>query len=716
VIIFRRFFPLILFILIGLTIYLLDHFLLSKEIVLNFPSNSYIRSIISDPIENNHFFSKNELGTSVSQIPSSDSEVFSEKANEQCLTCHKGIEPISLSHPIELGCVVCHGGDKNSDDKEQAHSSLIYDPVWGKGKRNPSHISIAEKSCGQSSCHSSDDYPNQNHVSRVKKSLMGTLAGVISGLRYQWSAQAIKTARYGVYSVENNDPQGSSLSFLESLPFFSKADWRRFNFINPQLAKNGKISRHIADDLLRKTCFQCHLDSPPPKGTFRSQGCAACHMPYSDNGLYTGNDPTIDKNQPGHARQHRFEALPPNSTCVTCHQVFASQVRSSTLDELVTTNILPGLGTPLKDLHFDRGMDCIDCHTSNDIMGDGNIYSKQFEAVEIRCQICHGTYNTFPQIEEIFDSNDQAVTVSKYYQAGQNIEGDKLALSERKNKLSNVKMVDGKLSVIGKRTGKIFPIPMIHKSNNAHGIQAHQDKLECSACHSLWVPKCTGCHLTFNQNRENENPWTNPKFRISAEEPILMVGPRGKAMPMLPQPERHVTIIDKEGKSVPVISSHGERKGSYLEKTFINPEGYSGSHLAFSYTPHTVSVKARNCEDCHLNPETIGLGSGRLIFGKNISGKSDLIQYLERTPKIDKSIETPPGAKTTIKGFPVAGTSQAKARLFNQKQISRILKVGNCLPCHDKPNDKVYQNINKSYKFAGSNQHRQLRQKILKGR
>ena len=47
---------------------------------------------------------------------------------ERCITCHDGISNVSSSHPPEFGCSVCHGGEPESLDKEQAHATLIYDP------------------------------------------------------------------------------------------------------------------------------------------------------------------------------------------------------------------------------------------------------------------------------------------------------------------------------------------------------------------------------------------------------------------------------------------------------------------------------------------------------------------------------------------------------------------------------------------------------------
>lgn len=77
-------------------------------------------------------------------------------------------------------------------------------------------------------------------------------------------------------------------------------------------------------------------------GDYRSSGCSACHVLYandrdpiaSDFLAKYGNrgtaaaerddwvqfiDPTIDKNQPGHPIQHKFELRMPTSQCMVCH-------------------------------------------------------------------------------------------------------------------------------------------------------------------------------------------------------------------------------------------------------------------------------------------------------------------------------------------------------------------------------------------------------------
>jgi len=130
---------------------------------------------------------------------------YRDRPVERCITCHDGIANVSASHPPEFGCSVCHGGEPESVNKEQAHAGLIYDPKAGTGKRNPSSLSVVEQSCGQLYCHAGHADEDRNHIARVKKSMMNTMAGVISGLRYQWAGQSQKTARYGTLAIADED-------------------------------------------------------------------------------------------------------------------------------------------------------------------------------------------------------------------------------------------------------------------------------------------------------------------------------------------------------------------------------------------------------------------------------------------------------------------------------------------------------------------------------
>src|SRR5207342_3216274 len=45
----------------------------------------------------------------------------------------------------------------------------------------------------------------------------------------------------------------------------------------------------------------------------------------------------------------------------------------------------------LKDIHLEKGMQCVDCHFDQDNHGTGKLYSEPRVAIEITCADCHGT-------------------------------------------------------------------------------------------------------------------------------------------------------------------------------------------------------------------------------------------------------------------------------------------------------------------------------------
>jgi len=639
--------------------------------------------------------------------------------SEKCVSCHRGISQIGKAHPLSFGCTVCHGGDGNSDDKEEAHLTLIYDPKAKTGKRNPSSFSVLDKTCGQAYCHSGHSQKDRNHIERVKKSMMGNLAGMISGLRYQWGAQGDRKASYGVNVVEDKDGDVPSnegaVSKLRGLPLFSDKE-ANFSTGDPL------VSHHIGDRILKDKCFQCHIDSPGKPGNFRSQGCAACHFTYSEDGLYKGKDPTISKVEPGHPKKHRMVTLTPDSVCRQCHQGFQKPqsdilIENGLSDEIMkktSIDYFPGFGRVKRDVHLEAGFECVDCHTQFDVMGDGNIYSKQYQAVEVRCETCHGDADSRPLIAEVNDPLDRVVRLARSYTGWSNSLGDWMVLSSRLRKLTNVKVEKNRIVTLGKRTGNVYHTPLIVDTSENHNIPGHKSKLECTSCHSQWVPNCKGCHSNFMSEQVKRSKLVpDTKKLLDVKSPSLMVGPRGKVVPMITPERRLLNIFDEQENVIPVMRENGDAAGVYREWSFTNPHGYSGGRLAYAMNPHSIGKKVRSCESCHMSPVVLGLGDGDIYIGLNSTGKDDTILPLVRTDIISNRSQHSPKARLTMRGEPLAGISQSGARLFNQEEINRILKVGNCLPCHEQYDDPIYQNMTKSYLFEKTLDHRTLRTHIL---
>jgi hypothetical protein len=286
---------------------------------------------------------------------------------ELCLTCHDGIEEISPSHPVQtFGCVICHGGNALALDKNLAHTGM-------RGGKNPSDFGVVEASCGGSQCHSGSAADHNDHIQRAMTSIQGTYAGAIAQVRRSFGAQPDGTAHFGIYAIA--DDQVVSPKAVPSLDQFDPATTN-----DPQPVKD--FYNH---------CLTCHLTAEPVMQLYlyRSTGCAACHVPYASDGLYRGGDPTIDKTQAGHTSAHQLTTKMPYTTCNTCHNRGNYSLKQMTF---LPRPDLPTSGSPLpedrlRDYYQPIGqftlceweLDCIDCHTSTEAMGDGDLYSSKFD-------------------------------------------------------------------------------------------------------------------------------------------------------------------------------------------------------------------------------------------------------------------------------------------------------------------------------------------------
>ncbi len=562
--------------------------------------------------------------------------------DKNCLLCHDGIERIADTPVMSrLSCTACHKGDRDATSQEDAHKGMY---------ANPSDLRVVDETCG--TCHATD-------VERVKKSLHATMAGMISGTRYDFGAQNRK-AIYATYKINGGElgPKGAVAS-LEQLPLYDPN--------KPEGPENS-----IGDDYLRNQCLRCHLwsDGHQRDGDYRASGCGACHVIYSDNGTYEGGDKAIDKSQKDRPRQHRLTLKIPEYQCIHCHNR-----GGRTGVSFIGTMESDGYGTPwtaqggkqgklhgkyynhLKgDVHYERGMTCIDCHTTDDLHGDGFIYAKKEDAVEIRCESCHGTPGEPADLKTV-----------------------------RGNSLDNVEKRDGQWVLTAKLTGKEHVVPQLHNarlSEEGHtamvAIPAHMKKLECYACHARWAPQCYGCHIKQDVSKPSGDwvnginkedlskagtkgsremtafEWSESRSYLRWESPILGINAKGKVSPFIPGCQVFLTQMNGETMLV-------------NNKVYTTVDGTKG--LAHNpIQPHTISAKSRTCADCHMSRKTLGLGSEYYDITANFPAGAPIDFELERI--VDEA------------GNQLQATNHEGARPFNAEEMDRISRVGTCIACH----------------------------------
>ena len=581
-------------------------------------------------------------------------EMAAVEGGDSCIKCHKGIESIrdeksemmqqivAMSESLgdTAGCVLCHGGNPEDGTIAGAHKGAPAAHAGGLSEfvRDPGSIWIADKTCGI--CHS-------DTVANTKKSLMATEAGKIQGNLHSWGTEPTKKTKFANYDVKDDDGKEPAwgtkvykdymVKMIDKYPDQFPTELKQLPLppAGPEDFKNksaDEIAYMASITYQRADCQRCHIGVRGRKGRgdWRGMGCSACHMPYGNEGIYEGNDPTIDKSEHGHMLVHmiqgtreakvktpsgmEFSGIHPE-TCNSCHN------RGKRIGVSYVGLMEQPYGSPLQDggksqakshgkrykhikedLHFEAGMTCQDCHTSVDMHGDGTLFGTTLGQVEIECSDCHGTNNKYPWELEIGYGEKFGIDTPEgprgmaqdlpYFMTQGTVydKEDGYLLSTRGNPLGNVVKVKGSNKAIAHlASGKDLEVPLLRykadhdawKSKDADvamgKIQAHMENLECYSCHSDWAPQCYGCHVKVDYTPgKTSTDWiasgsTNFKNGETSES---VLGTKGKKLFGKPSETRSylrwedpILGINGEGLVTPIMP------GCQVTYTVIGPDG-----------------------------------------------------------------------------------------------------------------------------------------------
>lgn len=309
-----------------------------------------------------------------------------------CLKCH----PVRLDKPHQLACSTCHEGNRSSNNKAFAHQGLI---------AKPAHPNNMDKYCGK--CH-------EEQVNNVRHSLHATLTNSVNMVRSAFGAQ-------------------DWLNSLTEIPVTPEPE----NLVE------------LADDLLRRRCLRCHLyssgdDYPLVK---HATGCGSCHLNFSKDNL-----------------SHFFIPKPGDHECLQCHYGnrvgfdYHGRFEHDLGNEYQTpftadNNHEDDYGVPYHnlspDIHFLRGLICIDCHSGESLMEQKTLQNS------ITCRSCHDN-------QMINDQKNDSILKNK---------GDYFLRSKQDNKLHKIPLM----------------------TNPAH--EKYNASVDCQVCHALWSFNDQGVHL-----------------------------------------------------------------------------------------------------------------------------------------------------------------------------------------------------------------------------
>jgi len=373
---------------------------------------------------------------------------------EYCLTCHGDLPNISAAHPVKtFGCVVCHGGERLALDEDLAHSTM-------RGGANPSDFAVVEQSCGGSQCHSGSAADRRDHIQRAMTSVQSTYAGAIANILYTFGAQPDLTARYGVSAVV--DEVVNTSTGVAALKPFDAA-----SFANPFIQQFGR------------NCTSCHINAQPSDedAYTRFTGCAACHSPLANEDSTARDTAT-----------HVLTTAIPYTQCNKCHNRGNYDLRTMTF--------VPRSDHPVDRLHAyyqpiaqfvkcEYTLDCIDCHTRTEAMGDGDIHSSKKEIQYIRCKTCHGTLTDLSTTMTLTDSNNVEFRLAQLNPVVELNIGDRVLATEKGEALWNTRVLpDGSYELVGKATGERFKIRPV-KGSGCTQNPDEQASQYCHECHAV---------------------------------------------------------------------------------------------------------------------------------------------------------------------------------------------------------------------------------------
>ncbi len=575
---------------------------------------------------------------------------------EGCLVCHSGMKGFSPAHdPEAIGCVSCHGGNSFSLNKVHAHRNMIL---------IPGNNTDAARSCGTTDCH--PDIPV-----RVKSSMMSSLSGMITVDRFVF---------------------GEALDLNE-------------------LSHVSGLGQSAADNHLRDLCASCHLgnektETGPVTQLSRGGGCNACHLDYSDSSLKAHNDYHSTKRQ----NNYYFNSHPSlsinisNDHCFGCH---SRSGRISTnyegwhetqLDEHDSLLDNPGFRVledhrvfmrMEDDIHHRKGMACIDCHTSYELMGDGNIYRHKEDQLKVSCEDCHTKNPGKTFFPGEFDSESKkihdlrAITDQAHRYLSVLKSGDPLV---------NTFINNDSLWLYSKLSGNLHPV--LPPAEICTRGEAHDD-LGCSACHTSWAPRCLGCHTEYEPhttgydiyaNKYTKGSWVEYAGKYMAIAPTLGVELHNRK-------NIETEKVRDKNKSDRIIKPAIPGMVMTLDKDMYPKRSGANTfsfHRLFSPAgPHTIQAEGRSCKSCHNDPVTLGYGEGKLSFNNESRKWSFTPRY-----ELNKHDNLPEDAWIPFLGERRAQVStRNNFRPFSLNEQKRILTVGVCLNCHNEDSDIMMRSL-----------------------
>ncbi len=305
----------------------------------------------------------------------------------------------------------------------------------------------------------------------------------------------------------------------------------------------------------------------------------------------------------------------------------------------------------LKDVHLARGMQCVDCHFTTDVHGNGLLYGEPRAATAIECIDCHGTVGKRPTLMTSGTGgrlengqvlpNDLAKGTTPwgprfYWQGAKLFQRSMMSPDITWEVPQTVDTIDPTSSHYNaksayaktlRRDGKSWgDVPAAASGDNAKCQLAHSNaNVSCQICHTSWATSCFGCHLPMRANKKVEankfegtttRNYTGYNPQVVRDD-VFMLGKDATY-------KNNRLAVIRSSSAVIVGSQNSNREWIYSQQQTVSAEGYSGQAFNphFAHTTSSVGT-TKGCTDCHLSAandnnawmtQLLGFGTGMVNF------------------------------------------------------------------------------------------------------
>ena len=616
-----------------------------------------------------------------------------------------------------LSCTQCHGGNKDGIDAASSHvppppsigdraqqdndahawfnkltlagidkvpdytvNGVVYTGIDYLQFLNPGDLRVTRLARGCGACH-------LDHATSVSRSPLGTEMGIFSGAFYAVGMENAIPAQQGLFQdnaadygwraaedpthVHDPNKVGVIGRLLEP-PVWSSRNTQGPEYIFRNQAFNsaslvndvnpdgsvvtGSRLAKLYQEQVAFTCGDCHLGSSGANnryGDFRPSGCAACHMPYSQDGRSRSRDPNVPKTEPAnpdaiddperaHVRSHRIRSVArtlqngvtvqgiDDHTCAGCHQGsnrMVMQYWGIRLDQ--NQDVVRGNQYPANPVQFRTTR--LDTRLFDPVVGNNTFNGRN-----------HNQYLLF----EDYDGDGRDDTPADvHYDAGMGC-------------------VDchGSVDVHGD-----FSAP---NGGNIVSRMGHAIKIRCEDCHgtaAAYAATTTGTNYAGQQATLGVDSGGNPLRHVEVDAQ----GDRWLTSKL--DGRRHYIsqvrdVIVDSGKLHPVtndpiytaMGSYAMGRDDGLASTGIGPQQTGAPHAGFSH------LDSMNCAACHSSWSNTCVGchlEGEYDEGNNFSNiTGERIVYKQRFA--DFVYQSPVPFTLGIRADNKIGTSATNTKVF----------------------------------------------------